>query len=65
MTTPSSSAAENRYARYRAFLDTGTGASQTLTQWLPLATLWATGDAVPGSTTRRPQRRRTREAQEA
>lgn len=50
----STSASEDRYARYRISLDSGTGASQTLAQWLPLATVWATNDAFP-STTRRSQ----------
>ncbi|MFF6979680.1 hypothetical protein ACFZAV_18450 [Streptomyces sp. NPDC008343] len=50
----SASASEDRYARYRFSLTSGTGASQTLVQWLPLATVWATNNTFP-STTRRSQ----------
>ncbi|MDJ0384272.1 hypothetical protein [Streptomyces sp. G-G2] len=45
----SSPASEDRYARYRISLDAGTGASQTLAHWLPLATVWATDDTLPGA----------------
>ncbi|MDX3372933.1 hypothetical protein ACIRFF_18750 [Streptomyces cyaneofuscatus] len=48
------SAPEDRYARYRISLDSGTGAAQTLAQWLPLATVWATNDTFPGTTRRVP-----------
>ncbi|MFD5147855.1 hypothetical protein [Streptomyces sp. NPDC058401] len=51
------SASPAGYARYRISLGSGTGASQTLTQWLPLATLAATNDALPNPTPRRPRAR--------
>ncbi|MER5761505.1 hypothetical protein [Streptomyces sp. NPDC002082] len=47
MTPAPGSAPTDRYTRYRTSLISGTGASQTLTQWLPLATLAATNDALP------------------
>ncbi|MFJ8465462.1 hypothetical protein [Streptomyces swartbergensis] len=50
----SASASEDRYARYRFSLHSGTGAAQTLAQWLPLAAVWATAtnSAFPGTTRR-------------
>ncbi|MET9348833.1 hypothetical protein [Streptomyces termitum] len=49
MTTPPapSPATPDGYARYRRSLGTGAHASRTLAHWLPLATLWTTGDAAP------------------
>ncbi|MBD0707493.1 MULTISPECIES: hypothetical protein [unclassified Streptomyces] len=46
----SDQASADRYARYRFSLDSGTGASQTVFRWLPMATLWATEDTLPEPT---------------
>lgn len=50
----SATASEDRHTRFRISRDSAAGACQTLTAWLPMATLWVTNDTLPGAT-RRPQ----------
>ncbi|MFJ8669520.1 hypothetical protein [Streptomyces sp. NPDC093600] len=43
-------APEDRYDRYRCFLDSGVAASRTATHWIPFPTVWVITGPLDGRT---------------